>query len=239
MGTPATTSYEDWLSLLTFSESDHKYTLRDPETGQSEVIASTTQMISSLGLIDTSRFTQKHRTDGSRRHLATELDDQGILDEASLDDITRPAVEQWRQFRHDSGFGIEHIEVRAFSPSLRYGATLDRVGILNGRRTILDIKGSASLPTYSLQLWLYKMAWEEIAQQEIEQLVSVHLRPKGRYRLATHYSKGITPDDAAASAAAGIPHVFQWRTNDRPWDAEVRESFHSLCRWSKEALDGG
>lgn len=217
-------SLTEQLLRLRFEDGPHKYYLSQ---GPSEVeLTSVTQMLSGLGLVDTSMFREEHLHNGTARHFATELDDLGKLDESSLDEITGPAVSAWRQFIADSKFVNKHIEVRGFSESKQYAFTIDRVGVWGGKTAIVDIKGSSKLRTYPLQLWLYKLGWEELTGQEIERLASVHLQPDGRSKTYI-YEK----DELAAAFAEVLPMIFQWKTGRRLFDDEVAEAIQSMSKW--------
>ena len=222
---------KDSLSRITFTEDDHCYTL-DKGTINEQVLSSATTMLSGLSLSDTSFFHQRHMQAGTDRHLATELWDQGILDESSLDENTGPALDAWKKFLDHSGFAIEEIEVRCFSESLLYAGTIDRVGVLDGKRTILDIKGSAYLPTYPLQLWLYKIAWEEVTGDRIENLVSVHLLRSGKYKIHAYHDYIL-----GEAAARAIPVLYAWKSGNIIWSKEVREAMEALCAFSEESME--
>jgi len=218
-------------SRLTFSEKEHQYTL-DKGTPCEAVLASSTQMISGLSLTDTSFFRPEHLQAGTDRHYATELYDQGILDEDSLDENTGPAILAWQKFLNQSDFKVEEIEVRCFSENLLFAGTIDRVGLLDSKRTILDIKGSWNSPTYALQLWLYKIAWEEMTGDKIENLISVHLLKTGKYKVHAHHE--ISTAEAAARA---VPVIFAWRNGSILWSSEVRSAMEDLCLFSQGELE--
>ena len=219
------------LSRLTFTEDDHCYTL-DKGTENETVLASATQMISGLRLTDTSFFRPHHLQAGTDRHVATELWDRGILDEGSLDENTGPALEAWKKFLDHSGFEVEEIEIRCFSEKHLYAGTIDRIGVLDGKRTILDIKGSAEMPTYALQLFLYKIAWQEITGDKIEDLVSVHLLKSGKYKAHSHADK-----KSALVPAMAVPTLHRWNTGEEIWSKATRIAARALCEFSESYLE--
>ena len=213
------------LLRLRFEEGPHEYFL---SMGASErKLVSATQMLSGMGLVDTSMFKQEHLDNGTARHFATELDDLGKLDESSLDSITGPAVEAWRQFIADSKFVNRHIEVRGFSETHGYAFTIDRVGTWGGKSAIVDIKGSSKLRSYPLQLWLYKMGWEELTGERIERLASVHLQTDGRSKVYVYEQ-----DDLAREFAAALPAIYAWKSGNRLLDDEVAESLIAMSNWA-------
>ena len=213
------------LLRLRFDEEPHEYFL---STGASEKkLVSVTQMLAGMGLVDTSMFRQVHLDNGTARHFATELDDLGKLDESSLDSITGPAVDAWRQCMSDSKFVNRYIEVRGFSESNSYAFTIDRVGTWGGKPAIVDIKGSSKLRSYPLQLWLYKMGWEELTGEKIDRLASVHLQPDGRSKVYVYEQ-----DEIARDFAAVLPIIYDWKAGNRLLDSEVAESLIAMSNWA-------
>jgi hypothetical protein len=164
----------------------------DPEAHEyrfdGEVVPSVTQVLAPI--VDYSAvpaFMLNYAADrGTQAHYACELYDADELDEESLDERLVPYVEAWKAFRAESGFTIEHSEQRLYHPRYRYAGTCDRVGILNGRRTVLEIKTTATLlPATAVQCAAYQAAFNETAPAAMRAkgCVAVHLRPDGSYRL--------------------------------------------------------
>lgn len=122
---------------LQFEASTHTYTLGGV------ALPSVTQV---LKLLDQYEAVPPHvleaaREFGTHVHLATELDDRGVLDEATLDPALAPYLDGWRRFRRESGFKIEFVEHRVVHKKLRYAGTIDRIcRDVRGRRGVLDIK---------------------------------------------------------------------------------------------------
>lgn len=125
---------------------------------------------------------------GRAVHLATEFYDDGDLDEDSLHESLRPYLDAWKQFRADTGFVVTHSETMVYHPRHRYAGTLDRVGDLNKKRTLLDIKTTVDMmPATALQTAAYKAAFEFMhPETPIEKRVSVQLRADGTYRMHTY-----------------------------------------------------
>jgi hypothetical protein len=123
---------------IVFDETQHRY------THNGIIIPSVTTILAAAGLPDLSGIpavTLQWKAElGTMVHLATELDDLGELDEDSIDDRITPYLEAYRRFKSKSGFEIIDIEKMVFDPALKYAGKLDRFGILNGKRTLLDIK---------------------------------------------------------------------------------------------------
>lgn len=96
-------------------------------------LESVTGILKAEGFIDTRFYDDWSRDRGSMIHLATAYDDQGELDEETLDPVILPYLEAWRRFRKESGFVPEKIEPSMMSTAYRYAGTPDRIGELPGR----------------------------------------------------------------------------------------------------------
>lgn len=93
---------------------------------------------------------------GRAVHMASELDDEGILDEDALDPALRPYLAAWRLFKAEHRPEWEMIEQPMAHVTHRYAGTPDRVGIVGGLRGVLDIKSTFMLyPTVGPQLAAY------------------------------------------------------------------------------------
>jgi len=141
---------------LVFEPELHVYRLGD------RVLPSVTQILAAAGISDFSApwFTDAVKDRGTFIHAAIALDNEGDLDDETLDDALVPYVEGWRRYRLESECEIEHWEVPVCDPVLGYAGTLD--GIVRtvderGRetRTILDVK-RALYPSAGPQVAAYR-----------------------------------------------------------------------------------
>ena len=138
--------------MITFEAGIHTY----KENGL--VIPSVTQILKAAGQID-DRFYQKSGTDrGSDVHDATAAIDNGDLD---VEDFSQesffPYLEAYRNFKRDTGVKIEEVELLVSNPRLHYAGTLDRIGIINGKYFLFDIKtGKGKSFWHGLQLAAYE-----------------------------------------------------------------------------------
>lgn len=99
---------------------------------------------------------------GTAVHLTCELADLGTLDEPALDPELQPYLMGWRQFCADHACEWELIEHPVYHQTMRYAGTLDRKGLVDGRKTVLDIKTSAALyPSVGPQTAAYARALPE------------------------------------------------------------------------------
>lgn len=172
------------MNNIAFDAQTHTYTL------DGEVIPSVTQILEQAGLVDFSKVDQevlrRSRDFGTAVHYACELDDKGTLDEEDLDDPLRPFLAGWRKFKEDFHFKIEAVEEVVFSAKLKYAGKLDRRGIINKRRSIVDIKTSDEIyPANPLQLSGYEEAYNEEKATKDKSLdrYIVNLLSDGTYKL--------------------------------------------------------
>ena len=111
-----------------------------------------TSILVANGLIDSTWFNDVSRWRGTAAHLACQYDDESDLKIESVPVEVRGHLEGWRKFRSDTGFVPIHIEKPVWSPE-GFCGTPDRIGMLGGRPSIIDLKTSASAyPWVGLQL---------------------------------------------------------------------------------------
>lgn len=202
MTTPATAS-------LTFDEPSHTYRLNG------EVIPSVTQ------LLDTALYNfamvpedllQAAADRGTAVHFACELDDLDELDETSLRPEWVPYVEAWRKFRADSGIEFDLIEQRVFHPGLRYAGTIDRGGLMNRQRWLLDIKTTSVVShAAGVQLAAYEKAVRESVEaykdaRKIHRGV-IQLRDNGTYRLVPF------KEESDWNTFVALLNIHNWKKN--------------------------
>jgi len=178
---------------VTFTESDHTY--RD-EAGV--LVPGVTGTLSDAGLIDGSEwFTEFSRNRGSMIHLATALYDRGELDMTSVDDRIVGYVNAWIAFRRDSRFEPVLIEHVVAHDNPRFAGTLDRAGVMGGKKVLLDIK-TGKMPRWTaLQTAAYQRCVPEYTTR-----CGIELRDDGTYRLHTFGDRYDWTVFAAALAVA-------------------------------------
>ena len=121
---------------------------------------------------------------GRAVHKATELDDNGTLNEASVEPDIMPYLKAWREFRKDSGLFIKANERKVCSVVYGFAGTLDRVAIINGNRSILDIKTGAKNAATGIQLSAYELAYcEQIGKLPGYRRYAIHLTAQGKYTI--------------------------------------------------------
>lgn len=160
--------------VLQFDATAHRYTLGGRH------LPSVTQVLDVLALYEGVSLEVLRRAQefGTHVHLATELDDRGVLDLDALDPALLPYLRAWRKFRRDSGFAIAAIEERVVHERHGYAGTLDRRGVYKRRPTIVDIKTCLAPRSVGAQVAAYDAALRAMRGESIAyQRLCVELRP--------------------------------------------------------------
>lgn len=119
---------------------------------------------------------------GTKVHAATEtLDRAG---RAEIEDEYLPYLQAYALFQQEHEVTWELIEHPDYHPVHRYAGTIDRYGMVDGYRTLLDIKTTYRVykPLCSASLNLYRMMLEA-RQKAVERLLILHLKKDGTYKL--------------------------------------------------------
>ena len=118
---------------------------------------------------------------GTKVHAATEaLDKTG---RAEIQDEYLPCLQAYVKFRQEHDVQWELIEYADYHPELRYAGTIDRYGLVDGIRTLLDIKTTHTVykPLCGASLNLYRLILEA-REKQVERLMILHLKKDGTYR---------------------------------------------------------
>lgn len=186
-------------AVLTFREEDHTYAL------DGKPLLSVTTILRLAGLISfdgvNPEVLQNAMARGSRVHRATELDDLGQLDIASVLEDDIGYLMAWQRFRRETGFRPEHVERRVFSHRYGYAGTLDRIGFLKRQRWLLDVKTGIRHPAVGPQTAAYR----ECLRHKHLPRGAVYLKADGHYDFRLLNEK----DDLATFLAA--LRVVRWK----------------------------
>lgn len=165
---------------LIFDESSHTY------KWQGRVLPSVTQVLKGAGLTEyldriPADTLEKARLRGKAVHEACQYVDEGIGFFYIPPEI-QGYVDAWEKFKKDTGIVFEEIEKPRFHPIYLFAGTPDRVGILNGRPCIPDIK------TYEAPEWagIQTSGYEIILRSKERPLFdryAVHLKDDGKYKI--------------------------------------------------------
>jgi hypothetical protein len=160
---------------LTFEPESHLYKV------DGVVVPSVTQVIKEAGLSELEYVperTLREKADlGNKVHKATELLDRDNLDVESIHPILLNYVAMWEQFKKDFGFEAQDIELTLHHPLYRFAGRIDRVGLVNGKLSIVDIKSGGKYNTHSLQTAGYKLLYDhdKLKKEQIKNRMSVYL----------------------------------------------------------------
>ena len=179
--------------------------------------ARVTEILRGAGLTDFSKIPQANRDwymeRGKQLHLATEYVERGIADQYTFDPILEPYLKAYQRFIDETGFKAfpDGIEKKVVNEVYRYRGTLDRYGMMCGRKTLIDLKTSQVYPETGIQCALYALALPD-SFFEIDRY-GVALRNDGTYRLVAF--KDRTDKDVALAAVA----LFYWKKNNNKLEA--------------------
>ena len=177
------------MAQLLFFDEGHKYTIDGEELPS---VSEITRFISREIYGDVGQFNLDRAADrGTAVHKATELLDK--YGTAEIDEDISPYLKAYIAFRKEHKCEWQKIEYATHHPENLYAGTLDRVGTVDGKLVVLDIKTSSTIqkPLYTAQLNLYR----KMLPDPIEQLVILHLKKDGTYKLID-----IPIDDTLADA---------------------------------------
>ncbi len=100
-------------------------------------------------------------------HDATQFDDEGTLRLARLALPLWPYLKAWRKFLVDYDVKLEAIEPVIYSAKYGFAGRADRIGIVKGRRGVIEIKSRKYIPlTDDLQTAAYQGGWNEMHPKE-------------------------------------------------------------------------
>jgi ATP-dependent exoDNAse (exonuclease V) beta subunit len=158
---------------IEFNAEEHQYTVDGilfPSVTQVLKIANEFDKIDKQTLSKAAKF-------GTAVHKMTELYDLGVLNMETVAVVLLPYLDGWKKFLSDTNFKPLEIECRIAS-KLGYAGTFDRLGYLDNKLTLVDIKtGSTLQRSTALQLAAYKHAYEEIYKKKIQQRIAIQLKP--------------------------------------------------------------
>jgi hypothetical protein len=140
---------------------------------------------------------------GTKVHAATEaLDKTG---RAEIEDSYLPYLQAYAQFRQEHEVQWELIEHADYHPELMYAGTIDRYGIVDGYRTLADLKTTYKVhkPLCGASLNLYRLILEA-RQKAVDRLMIIHLKKDGTYKLVN-----IPIDGAVAMALITLHNTLK------------------------------
>lgn len=146
---------------------------------------------------------------GTAVHAATEaLDAHGA---AQIPEEYLPYLMAYKGFLEAHDVQWEFSEASMYHPVLLYAGTIDRYGLLDGKRTLLDIKTTYTVhrPLCKASLNLYRLMLEARGIG-VEQLCILHLKKDGTFRLVK-----IDIDDSIPMALITIHNTLKKQKKGR------------------------
>jgi len=170
------------IDRLQFSEEDHSYTL------DGKRLPGVTEILGSLGLVNTDWFTPESRDRGRAVHLGIHLIQEGTLDWDSVCPQIVPYLIAYSRFAREMKLETLFSEQRMASARYRFAGTLDRGGWVHSRKlSLIDFKTGTHAAWMDIQLALYELLWRENAADmgidPPEDRFVVELRADASYRI--------------------------------------------------------
>ena len=165
------------MPALEYEDSTHTYSI------EGRRVPSVTQVIDWL---DPWHQTPEGIAAGARgtiAHAACHLSDAGDWNPDGMDVEWLGYVEGWQRFLRESGYIVIDSECVAYSEQLQFAGRADRVGDLNTKPTLVDIKSGGARACHKLQTAAYQAAFRT---RKPLQRACVYLRADGSYSLVMH-----------------------------------------------------
>lgn len=167
--------------MLNFNAAKHEY------RKDGLLVPGVTTVLNNVGLSDFSMVPEKvlqlAAERGTRVHKATELEDLGTLDPETIDKEINLFLVQWRKFLVDYNVEILAVEQRIYNPKFKYAGTLDRILVIKGEVSVLDIKTGVKSDSHGPQTAAYEHAFrKKIKSRKRLKRYTLYLK-KGGYKL--------------------------------------------------------
>lgn len=181
------------MSRLRFYDEGHVYELDGkPIPSVSEILRYMSREVYG----DIERYLLEQAAErGTAVHLATQqLDESG---ECAIECRWEGYLQAYAQFRRQHRVEWRYIEKPLAHRRLWYAGTIDRVGLLDGEMTVLDIKTNRTVkkPLVKAQLNGYRLLCMANRLPRVLRLCCLQLQETGRYRL---YDVAIDPSEFRA-----------------------------------------
>ena len=192
-------------NMIMFSEDKHEYSY------EGRKVAGVTAILKSMGIVDFKNIPdevlERALKFGIAVHKGCELEDKHNLEWDTLDPALKPYIYGWIMFKKQWNFEIEKIEHIVFSKKYWFAGRLDRVGILNGKRAIVDIKTGVTDSATAIQTAGYSIAYNEgkSVKDKVRGRVGIFLKGDGEYRMEVYNDK---KDESIFLSALTI---YNWR----------------------------
>lgn len=197
------------MANLVFYDASHTYKLDGEELPSvSEVIRFISREV--YGTVN--QYTLDNAAErGTKVHKLTEALDKYGSCEAPEDLVGY--IKAYVKFRKDHQVEWQKIEYATHHPDRLYAGTIDRIGLVDGKLSVVDIKSSYAVqkPLCAAQLNLYRMMLTE----EVQALYIAHLRADGTYKLVE-----IPIDGALATACLTLHQALKKKPRKKKQEVE-------------------
>jgi len=127
---------------------------------------------------------------------------------SAMDPRVANAVRSYLTWRAESHFRPIHSEERVAILKHKFAGTIDCIGTLNGKRTLIDLKTSNNIyPEMKLQVAAYAKAWEETHNEKIEDVRILRIG-KDKPEFECHIIDNI---DSLLSVFLSCISIYLWR----------------------------
>jgi hypothetical protein len=168
------------------------------------IVPSVTQILKETGLVDDRWFTEHSSWRGSAVHSMCHYDDEGDLDEPTLDDRLKGYLEAYRLFKAEMNFVATHNEQRVYHETLGYAGTFDIKGTFIHGECLPDIKSGVVNRVTRFQTVAYA------ATQERPRTLwrfGLGLKPNGKYSLKVYQPRDFDRDFRAWVSIVDFFHI--------------------------------
>ncbi len=148
------------MAKLTFDEATHKY------KNDGKVKPSVTQII---GDVLKGEREEMEPSDaiikGTIIHKTLEYLDKGVLGE--YDSRIQSYVDAWNKFKSD--YKVEFLSIEEFriDPTEQFAGRIDRVAVIDGKTTVIDIKSGKSYKEYTTQTAGYALLYDNLIERRM------------------------------------------------------------------------
>lgn len=141
---------------IQFEAGAHRY-YAEEDDGRRWELPGVSRILRDTGLVDETWYTERARARGLAVHRACVLDDQGILDETTVDPEIRGELKAWREAKAILQPQIGGIEVVVWDLVLGFAGRADRLGFINGRDAVWDLKSGSKASWHRKQVAFYAL----------------------------------------------------------------------------------
>lgn len=148
------------------------------------ILPSITQIISGIKEYE-GNYNETNQEWGKARHMVCQLYDEKDLDESTVSEDLKPALEAWKKFVNETKFEPMLIEQPLMHQTLRFCGTPDRYGKCFGLLSVVEIKPNFISRRVPYQTAGQQMLIEDLGYK-VESRFSVHISDDGTYALSEH-----------------------------------------------------